>query len=276
MWGLRTRALFMMGLLISALALAQQNNWKLKFYIEEIPNGYRLLADNEEFAPMSAAFQFTLNNMKTSLPDGKTVLIPAQTNRFVIGEITAADRRKSYRFAYNTTYNIGDVNQMSFDENYIYELPFEKGKSYRVDQGYNGTFSHQNQNSLDFRMPEGSKIFAAREGKVVDVVESNDTRCTTKDCAKFNNKIIILHPDGTLAEYVHLKLNGAEVNRGDDVAKGQFLGYSGNTGWSNGPHLHFSVFLNRMNGERLYIPTRFRTASGSAELLYEKKSYSKN
>lgn len=270
-----SKVIFINSLLTAALAFAQQNNWKLKFYIEEIPNGYRLLADNDEWAPMSATFKLNLNNMKASVQDGATVLIPAQSKRLVIGQFVAADRKKAYRFSYHTTYNIGNVLQTAYDENFVYDLPFEKGKTYRIDQGYNGTFSHQNQNSLDFRMPEGSKIFAAREGKVVDTVESNDTRCATKDCAKFNNKIIILHPDGTFAEYVHLKLNGAEVNPGDNVVKGQFLGYSGNTGWSNGPHLHFSVFLNRMNSERFYIPTKFRT-SGGHEFLTEKKSYSKN
>lgn len=261
---------------MAAVVSAQQNSWKLKFYIEEIPSGYRLLADNEEWAPMSAVFKLNLTNMTASVKDNSTVLIPAQTKRFVIGQIIAADRKKSYRFSYTTAYNIGNVLQTDYDGTYIYDLPFERGKSYPLDQGYNGTFSHQNQKSLDFRMPEGSKIFAAREGTVVDVVEDNNQHCASKDCVKFNNKIIILHPDGTFGEYVHLKFNGAEVRHGEPVARGQFLGYSGNTGWTTGPHLHFSVFLTRLNGDRLYIPTKFRTTSGAAELLSEKKSYSKN
>lgn len=71
----------------------------------------------------------------------------------------------------------------------------------------------------------------------------------------------------------NLKLNGAEVNIGENIKKGQFIGYSGDTGWTNGPHLHLSVYLNRMDGDRKYLPTYFKTSNDAAVLLEEKKFY---
>src|SRR6185295_3881569 len=48
--------------------------------------------------------------------------------------------------------------------------------------------------------------------------------------------------DGTLGHYVHLKKAGCQVHIGDKVTVGQWIGLSGNTGYSTGPHLHFAVF----------------------------------
>lgn len=85
-----------------------------------------------------------------------------------------------------------------------------------------------------------------------------------------------MHNDGTFADYAHLKLNGSAVKEGDSVKKGQLIGYSGDTGFSSGPHLHFSVFINRIDGSRTFIPTKFRTLNNEATILVEGNSYSKN
>ena len=267
------KCLFLVVFLISALGFAQKD-WQVKFYSEKSGTGFRIYADNDELTPISAIFTFTLKNMSSSLKTGELVLVPPQRKRFPVATLTATDKNKSYSFEYRNSYNAGNIAQTTFDQDYVYELPFETGKKVKIDQGYNGVFSHHNQLALDFKMAEGSKIFAAREGKVVEVVENNSQHCAQRDCAKFNNKIAIMHPDGTFGEYLHLQQNGAAVNLGDVVTRGQFIGYSGNTGWSNGPHLHFSVFLNRIN-DRQYIQTKFRTGINTAEILTEKQTYTK-
>lgn len=48
--------------------------------------------------------------------------------------------------------------------------------------------------------------------------------------------------DNTWAIYVHLKVNGVAVTEGQRVNVGDLIGYSGNTGNSTGPHLHFAVY----------------------------------
>ena len=60
------------------------------------------------------------------------------------------------------------------------------------------------------------------------------------------------------------------------VEKNQLIGYSGNTGFSSGPHLHFAVFINRIDGKRTFIKTKFKTSESESTLLQEDKSYTKN
>ena len=75
---------------------------------------------------------------------------------------------------------------------------------------------------------------------------------------------MIAHDDGSFGNYVHLTYRGAEVAVGDRVQAGQFIGYSGNTGISSGPHLHFDVRLPLANGRMQSIPFLFRGLDGEA------------
>ena len=126
-------------------------------------------------------------------------------------------RDSANSYSYKNIFNFGNVEQEKYDENYIYSLPFQKGKTQLIYQGYNGKFSHQNANALDFNLKIGDKIFAAREGKVVEVVQNNNQSCANLYCAKFNNKIVIMHSHGTFGDYAHLKFNGAEVKVGEEI-----------------------------------------------------------
>lgn len=254
-----------------------QDSIQLKLYREVVGKSNIIFADNDEFAPISLEFSYTATNLSSSLGNKKVVVIPAKTKKFVLAELKPIDPKKGTSFKYDVYYVLGDVNVDFAESNYVYALPFAKNKKFLIYQGYNGKFSHQNSNSIDFSLQIGDQVFAAREGKVVKSITENDRNCMSKDCAKFNNKIIILHSDGTLAEYVHLKKNGSVVKIGDSVSQNQLIGYSGNTGWSKGPHLHFSVFTPKIDGERNYIKTKFKV-DGSKTPLYleEKKSYSKS
>lgn len=255
--------------------IAAQTSGKLKFTTEKSKNSYVIYGENEEEMPMSAVFKFTLTNMKSTLNSDEIVVIPAKSTRNLIAVISQLDLTKSYSYKYSSMYNFGDVTLNSFDKQYQYSLPFETGKTFLIYQGYNTLKSHKDQVALDFNLKVGDKIFAARGGKVVAVEEKFEQGCGTIECAKYNNKILILHSDGTFAEYLHLKQNGAEVNVGENISQGQMIGYSGNTGWSTGPHLHFAVFINRMDGKKHYIETKFMSSNSPAELLIENKSYKK-
>ncbi|WP_309238091.1 peptidoglycan DD-metalloendopeptidase family protein [Streptomyces albidus (ex Kaewkla and Franco 2022)] len=80
---------------------------------------------------------------------------------------------------------------------------------------------------IDFPVDEGTPVMAATDGTV-----------TTKYDMSFGNMAVVTAPDGTETWYCHLsstKIRSGEVKAGDTI------GYSGSSGNSTGPHLHFEV-----------------------------------
>lgn len=254
----------------------QQQQLKIKLYNEKIQNGNKVLVDNDEFCPVSMKIEFELTNMKSSNYGNKQIfVVPAKTKGFFITNLTVIDNTKSGGFHTKSQANYGDAT-VTQPADYIYSLPFQKGKSFSVHQGYNGSFSHQNENSLDFTMPIGTEILAARDGIVVKVVKGNNQNCADISCAQYNNYILVYHNDGTFAQYVHLRQNGAVVKEGDTVKENDLIGYSGDTGWANGPHLHFMVFIQRIDRPET-LKTKFRiNDSREVQFLKEKVEYTRN
>jgi murein DD-endopeptidase MepM/ murein hydrolase activator NlpD len=156
------------------------------------------------------------------------------------------------------------------DTSYVYGLPYETGTSHRIIQGYFGPFSHQERAALDFKMARGTKILAIREGVVVRAKEDGDRGGWNKKYRPYGNNIVIQHPDGTRAGYWHLQHNGALVNVGDTVQKGQVIALSGKTGYAASPHLHLLVWRS---GNNMWeqIATRFQTSRGIKYLRGWKK-----
>jgi murein DD-endopeptidase MepM/ murein hydrolase activator NlpD len=144
------------------------------------------------------------------------------------------------------------------DNSYVYNLPFAKGSKFLLIQAYNSSMSHKNELSLDFKMHKGSKICAAREGVVEGMRKDSDVGGLKDEYLNEGNHVIIRHADGSVAYYWHLQKDGVLVNVGDTITKGQHIGYSGNTGYTAFPHLHFQV--QDKNGND--IATRFITKKG--------------
>ena len=85
-------------------------------------------------------------------------------------------------------------------------------------------------NGLDLANRQGTPVRAAMTGRVAMVGYN----------ANFGKYVILSHPDGYQTLYGHL--DEFLVARGQAVKQGQAIGRMGNTGYSTGPHLHFSVF----------------------------------
>ena len=248
---------------------------KKNVYHEKTEKGYNVLADNDEFCPISIKIDFELTNLSSSNGNHKIFVVPAKTKGFLITSMELIKPNVRAEFKIKSLSNYGDSN-LTEPAVYNYSLPFQKGNSFSIFQGYNGSFSHQNENSLDFTMPIGTSILAAREGIVVKVVENNNQNCADRSCAAFNNYILLYHNDGTFSRYVHLKQNGAVVEEGDIVKENDLIGYSGNVGWSNGPHLHFMVFIQRIDKEET-VKTKFKINDGKeSAYLIEKATYTRN
>lgn len=129
------------------------------------------------------------------------------------------------------------------DGEFVYVLPFKPGQSFRVSQGYGGNYSHTGESyfSIDFAMSEGTPVCAARAGVVYHVTDHFSEGGTHPSYKPKGNAVRVLHSDDTIACYLHLDHRGARVRPGDFVVAGEVIGVAGNTGWSQGPHLHFHV-----------------------------------
>jgi hypothetical protein len=121
-----------------------------------------------------------------------------------------------------------------------YVMPYPVGLAYNCMTGFNtppshiGTFTY----SVDFTMPIGTLVTAARSGQVVYILENYLDKDATEG---HENVVIVMHEDTTYARYVHLTRNGAHVEINQHVIPGDTIGFSGSSGTNGGPHLHFDV-----------------------------------
>jgi len=98
-----------------------------------------------------------------------------------------------------------------------------------------GAYNGSGHNGVDMGTPTGTKIRAALSGTVTAWGNTD-----FGGCSSYGKWILLKHANGLSTLYAHLSL--ISVQKGQSVSTGDVIGYSGNTGYSTGPHLHFSVF----------------------------------
>lgn len=170
---------------------------------------------------------------------------------------------KKYTFKNKFRWVIGNKYKRH-NNRHIYSLPYKINTSQQVTQGFNGKFSHKgnSQYAIDFGLKVGTRIYASRGGIVVLIKSDGSLHGTQEKHKKEANYITIKHSDGTYAKYAHLKKGGVKVKVGQKVSQGEFIGYSGNTGYTNGPHLHMVVFTGKDYKSRKSIAIKFKTKQG--------------
>lgn len=94
-------------------------------------------------------------------------------------------------------------------------------------------------NGVDFGVPTGTPIKAAGNG-IIEGVGDTDAVCPG---ASFGKWVFIRYDNGLASTYGHLSVISAV--KGQRVHTGDVVGYSGNTGYSTGPHLHMSVYAGQ-------------------------------
>ncbi len=154
-----------------------------------------------------------------------------------------------------------------------YELPYKHGPFLVTQSGRGPTHQEGSEQAVDWAMPVGTVVCAAREGTVVALRQDSTLGVSNPKFISSGNFVIIRHDDNTFAEYGHLKRKGVLVWLGQRVAAGAVIGFSGGTGYSTGPHLHFGVFQTIDARTRRSIPVQFRTRSGSVETLKAGEAY---
>ena len=172
------------------------------------------------------------------------------------------DPQAGYSYSYSYQYRHG-YSGTAHNADHKYRLPYSISESYTIGQEYFGSFSHQNDYALDWNMPEGTTLRAARGGTVIDLKEDSNEGGVEEKHKEMANYVTIGHDDGSQAVYVHLQQNGALVELGDTVTVGQAIGLSGNTGYSTGPHLHFAVSQLKNPADFATVPTVFVDENGT-------------
>ncbi len=110
-----------------------------------------------------------------------------------------------------------------------YRQPF--AGYYGISQYYGETDTSAFHTGIDYLCPLATPILASESGQVFFA--------GWKD-GGYGYCVFIKHPDGNVSIYEHL-LSPVPVSIGQDVERGQVIGYSGSTGNSTGPHLHFEM-----------------------------------
>lgn len=204
---------------------------------------YRLVAVNGGPATITLSAQIKGDNLASDRNWPLVEVIRPNSSQ-EIARVFAAVRGDSFRFTTRYSHAFGDV-RTKHDAGAAYRLPFADGIRAPVGQAHGGDITtHTGRDSLyavDFSVPEKTPVVAARGGTVVEVKDWFSVGGQSPDLLDKANVVTVQHGDGTTALYVHLALNGAVVKPGQVVTRGQLLGYSGNTGYSSGAHLHFAV-----------------------------------
>jgi len=104
---------------------------------------------------------------------------------------------------------------------------------------------------LDLAAPKGTQVYAPANGKVI----------LTGNFLFLGNAVLIEHGQGLITLYGHL--SKIDVKTGDQVQRGHIIAEVGSTGRATGPHLHWSVYLNRVAVD----PLLFINRNTAAELI---------
>jgi murein DD-endopeptidase MepM/ murein hydrolase activator NlpD len=229
--------------------------------------------ENLQAADVTVTFEMELLNLKGSSDFPCTITLPGKQKTKVFS-LSPVDGDKRWNWGYTYYSTLGTMSAVH-DDSYVYGLPFAPGASFKVTQGYHGKYSHfgANEHAIDWKMPVGTSVYAARGGVVVGAKDDSDVGGGDDRFDGDANYILIKHADGTLGHYVHLSKGGNKVKVGQTVQAGDLIGLSGNTGHSTGPHLHFSVFKARNGKERETIPVKFITSQGLVANLERGKIY---
>jgi murein DD-endopeptidase MepM/ murein hydrolase activator NlpD len=237
--------------------------------------GISLIAQNTFYAPIQLAYRLSqMENVSSSTPrDGFKMLPPRSETELLV--VSKAVQNEELKFEYEFQFLPGAPGAEHRPQQ-PYRLPFALSSTVRVSQAFPDVITHgdpSSQYAIDFVMPVGTHVFAAREGVVIEVASDFFEHGTNlKADGPRANVVRVLHDDGTMSLYGHLNWNSIRVVPGQRLARGEYLADSGNTGFTTGPHLHFVVQRNR-GGALVSVPIEFAGSGGDAVTVRSRESY---
>ena len=158
-----------------------------------------------------------------------------------------------------------DPNTIPAKGTKVFNWPVE---NVRITQLFGGTeFAKQNASvyggrayhpGVDFGVPTGSKILAPLAG----TVRATGNTDAVPGCYSWGKWTLVDHANGLSTLYAHQSV--ISVTPGQVVGTGEVIGYSGNTGYSTGPHLHFTVYAKAGVSVRKFNEIKAVTSCGAA------------
>jgi len=205
-----------------------------------------LVAVNEYRGPVEVSIDLPKSdNIASDHTFPARFVIPASSERKTV-RLWRVQPRRGFSYTYSHAFVFGDPRAEHRPEK-PYRLPIPPGGEFLITQAFDGARTHtdpQSRFAVDIAMPEGTRIPAARSGVIMDVANDFFTGGADARFMEKANYVRVLHDDGTMAIYAHLRLETIRYPVGARVEEGEFIAESGSTGYSSGPHLHFAVQKN--------------------------------
>jgi murein DD-endopeptidase MepM/ murein hydrolase activator NlpD len=226
--------------------------------------GVALVCVNPDPFAQTVVLNLRPANLADGLP-GQSMHVLRPGDRQALRALSAISQPWSLDFDYGALFGAirGPVEQVP------YRLPFLPGSKALVAQLHGGPRSSHgdmaSQHAIDFGLPFGSVVIAARSGVVAVVKDGSTQGGWEPNFQGKENLVIVYHSDDTWAVYGHLEAGSISLAPGDRVEAGQQLGKTGKSGMLAGPHLHFAVQMRTPAG-LVSLPIRFET-SGAAPVV---------
>jgi murein DD-endopeptidase MepM/ murein hydrolase activator NlpD len=215
---------------VSELVKRDNEVYRAIFEANPIPDSARAraLAQQEEVARVEGMRDKDLLNSIIGSLNNLTHNIAAQKNSY--GEINGLLKNKEKLLA--ATPAIQPVNNKELNR-------IASGFGRRIDPIYKTVKFHA---GLDFAAPQGTPIYATANGRVTIAGNTGDG---------YGNHVVINHGYGYETLYGHMVR--VKVRPGEQVNRGEVIGWIGSTGKSTGPHCHYEVHKNGQKIDPVYF-----------------------
>lgn len=198
--------------------------------VRQLPLPYVLLPRSFKHDEVAISDGFITSKVYPLLPEGEKGLQPEEAFRFVNEDM----RRENDAFLAKTASE--GLSPEPLWEGTFLQLP---NSQVRASYGDSRTYLYQNKSignsthlAIDLASTSRAPVPAANRGRVL----------FTGTVGIYGNVVILDHGLGLTTLYAHL--SQWNVKKGEMVQKGQIIGYTGDTGFAGGDHLHFAVMIS--------------------------------